>query len=127
MASALPAFNEFDVNGEPGTLAQKWKKWLTRFTNLMVAMSVTDKTRQRALLLHYVGEATNEIFETLPDTEGAADEDPFKKAHEALTRYFTPKKNREYEIYVFRQAKQEPNESITSYYTRLQQLAATCE
>ena len=37
---------------------------------------MTDKARQRALLLHYVGEATNEIFETLPDTEATEDQDP---------------------------------------------------
>ena len=44
-----------------------------------------------------------------------------------MTKYFTPKRNREYEIYVFRQAKQESNEGITGYHTRLRQLAATCE
>ena len=126
VAAALPVFNEFDVNSEPGTLAQRWKKWLTRFCNLMVAMDITDKARQRALLVH-VGEATNEIFETLSDTEATRDQDPFKKAHEALTKYFTPKRNREYEIYVFRQAKQESNEGIICYHTRLRQLASTCE
>ena len=90
-------------------------------------MNVTDKTRQRALLLHYAGEATNEIFDTLPNTTAGEDDDPFEKAVEALTNYFTPKQNREYEIYVFRQAKQENNENLSAFHTRLRQLAVTCE
>ena len=113
MATALPAFPEFDVS-ETSTQATRWKKWLSRFWNLMVAVNVTNKLRQRALLLHYAGEATNEIFDTLPDTVAGEGGDPFEKAVQALTNYFTPKQNREYEIYVFLQAKQESNESISS-------------
>ena len=69
----------------------------------------------------------NEIFDTLPDTTAGEDDDPLDKAIQALTNYFTPKQNREYEIYVFRQAKQESNESISAFHTRLRQLAVTCE
>ena len=126
MATALPAFPEFDVS-ETSTQATRWKKWLSRFRNLLVAMNVKDKPRQQALLLHYAGEATNEIFDTLPDTAAGEGDDPLEKAVQALTNYFTPKQNREYEIYVFRQAKQESNESISAFHTRLRQLAATCE
>ena len=43
------------------------------------------------------------------------------------TNYFTPKQNREHEIYVFRQAKRESNESLSAFHTRLRQLAVTCE
>ena len=69
----------------------------------------------------------NEIFGTLPNTDAGEDEDPFEKAVTALTNYFTPKKNREYEVYVFCKAKQESNESISAFHTRLRQLAMTCE
>ena len=126
MATALPAFPEFDVS-ETSTQATRWKKWLSRFRNLLVAMNVTNKPRQRALLLHYAGEATNEIFDTLPNTTAGEGDDPLEKAVQALTNYFTPKQNREYEIYVFRQAKQEGNETISAFHTRLRQLAVTCE
>ncbi|KAK2557480.1 hypothetical protein P5673_020220 [Acropora cervicornis] len=123
MANALPAFPEFDVS-ETSTQAARWQKWLFRFENLLVAMDVTNKKRQRALLLHHAGEATNEIFDTLPNTTAGEGEDPFDKAVQALTNYFTPRQNREYEIYVFRQ---ENNESISAFHTRLRQLAITCE
>ena len=126
MAAALPTFLEFDVT-DTSTQAARWKKWLSRFCNLLVAMNVTDKKRKRALLLHYAGEATNEIFDALPDTTRDEGEDTLEKAVQALTNYFTPRQNREYEIYVFRQAKQESNESISALHTRLRQLAVTCE
>ena len=69
----------------------------------------------------------NEIFDTLPNTQATETEDPLEKAVLALTNYFTPKQNREYEIYIFRQAKQEADESITAFHTRLRQLSLTCE
>ena len=84
-------------------------------------MNVRNKPRQRALLLHYAGEATNEIFDTLPNTTVGEGDDPPEKAVQAS------KQNREYEIYVFRQAKQERNETISAFHTRLRQLAVTCE
>lgn len=37
------------------------------------------------------------------------------------------KKNTEYEIYKFRQAKQTSDETIDSFHTRLRQLAVNCE
>ena len=83
MATALPTFPEFDVN-ETSTQAARWKKWLSRFRNLLVAMNMTGKKRQRALLLHYDGEATNEIFDTLPNTTAGESKDPFAKAVQAL-------------------------------------------
>ena len=60
-------------------------------------------------------------------TDVGEDEDPFEKAVTALTNYFTPKTNREYEVYVFRKAKQESDESISEFHTRLRRLAMICE
>ena len=105
MATALPAFPEFDVS-ETSTQAVQWKKWLSRLQNLLATMNITDKTRQRALLLHYAGKATNEIFDMLPKTTAGEGKDPFNKAMQALTNYFTPRQNCEYEIYVSHQTKQ---------------------
>ena len=81
-----------------------------------------DKERRRYLLLHYAGEEVNEIFETLPNTGNDYD-----TAVTKLTEYFWPKKNTEFEVYKFRQAKQEAWETIDTYYTRLRQLSLTCE
>ena len=41
--------------------------------------------------------------------------------------YFEPKKNVEYEIYMFRQAKQQTGENMDAFHPRLQQLSKNCE
>ena len=126
MAANLPFFPTFTLDdaGPPGP---RWKKYISRFKNLIIALDVKDKARQRALLLHYAGEDVNDIFETLPETDAGEEEDPLEKAINALTTYFEPKKNIAFEEYQFRQTKQNIGEPIMTYHTRLQQLAKTCE
>ena len=42
MAAAVPlSFSEFYLS-EQEALAKRWKKWLSRFRNLLVAMAVID-------------------------------------------------------------------------------------
>ena len=120
MASALPTFPPFNIHET--ALDIHWRKWIKRLENLLVGMDVKDKKRQRALLLHYAGEDVNDIFETLTDTG-----DDYATAVTKLTDYFAPKKNTEYEIYKFRQAKQQPDEGIDAYLTRLRQLSINCD
>ena len=64
------------------------------------------------LCLH-IGVAVNKIFDVSPNTTAtAAEENPWEKAVKALIGYFTPQeKKREFEIYVFLQAKQESLEN----------------
>ena len=121
MASALPNVDPFNIHAD-GAIAQRWRKWIKRLENLLVAAAITDKKRQRALVLYYAGEEVCEIFETLVDTG-----DDFTTAKEKLTEYFDPKKNVEYEIYTFLQARQNPDESMNAFHSRLRQLSATCE
>ena len=120
MASSLPVFDSFDIHCD-GNTAIRWRKWISRLENLFVAMDIGDVKRKRALLLHYGGEDLYEIFETLPDTG-----EDFETLKEKLNRYFEPKKNKEYEIYRFRQARQNDDESIDEYHTRLRQLSRNC-
>ncbi|GAA6090226.1 uncharacterized protein K02A2.6-like [Tachysurus ichikawai] len=122
--AVLPHFPRFDIDSDQGSLAVKWKKWLSRFGTFLTAAGVTNKTRQRAMLLHYAGEQVQDIFDTIPEN---GDSDDYDKAAQVLTEYFSPSRNTEYEVYVFRQAKQKPGETIDAFHTRLRQLATTCE
>ena len=81
-----------------------------------------DDAQKRAFLLYQAGEATQEIFDTLEETG-----DDYKTAIEKLDEYFTPKKNVDYEIFQFRQAKQNNGETTDQFATRLRKLAAHCE
>ena len=87
-------------------------------------MDIDDPTRKRALLLHYIGPSAFDVFETLSDT---GDDKDYKTAMERLTEHFTPQGNVEYEIYLFRQARQQPQETLDQFVTRLRQLASSCE
>ena len=100
---------------------------MSRFENLLLAMNITNAIRKKAMLLHYVGEEVNEIFDTLDVPEATEEEDVFRKAEKALREYFTPQKNLEFEVYKFRQAKQLPGENISAYHTKLKQLAKSCD
>ena len=111
--ASLPQFPPFNVHAE-GSTSTRWKKWKDRLDNLLVAMNITNANRKKALLLHYAGEEVHDMFSTLtlPPPVGEGDLDLYKQASDALNDYFIPKRNKEYDIYKFRQSKQEPGESI---------------
>ena len=90
----------------------------------LAAHEVKDLTRKRALLLYSTGEEVADIFQTLPDQ---GEEKEYDQAVNALNAYFQPKVNKTYEIYMFRNATQNPGELLDSYCTRLRCLAQTCE
>ena len=121
-ATNLPSFPAFQPHIEPSTAGVRWRKYVNRLENLFVAFKVTDNKQQRALLLHYAGPEVMDIFETLSETGST-----YESGKDALTTYFEPHKNIEYERFVFREAKQLHNETVTDYATHLQQLAKTCE
>ena len=123
--AALPTFPAFDL--QVGDLSREWRNYVARFENMLLAMNITNATRKKAMLLHYVGEEVNELFETLEVQEADETEGVFIKAEKALKNYFTRQKNLEYEVYKFRQAKQIPGENISAYFTRLKQLSKYCE
>ena len=125
---SLPQFPAFSLSEGNLNLGPRWAKWLSLFNRLMVAMEIADPPRKQALLLHYAGPEIDEIYDTLPIEAAAAGSpiDTYESTANALTRYFTPKTNAAFEIYNFRQAKQEATETIDAFVTRLRKLAKTC-
>ena len=83
-------------------------------------MNMSDDSRTRALLLHYVGKDVNDIFETLQDH---GHENDFKKACDTLTKYFTLKRNISFEIFKFRNMKPGKGETIDEFHALLQIVA----
>ncbi len=115
----------FDPDVDIGqNIAPRWKIWIEDFQTYLVANGITDKKRQRALLLYQAGPRVREIFRQLPDT---GEDDDIDTAIEKLNSYFEPQKHRLYEVYKFRQTRQEVNESIDQYYTRLRSMGKRCE
>nr|XP_006823364.1 PREDICTED: uncharacterized protein LOC102803828 [Saccoglossus kowalevskii] len=119
---SLPSLPMFPVHSDPTTTSTRWKKYLNRVENAFVAFNITDDKRQRTLLLHWAGEEVDDVFDTLSETGS-----DFKTAKTKLTEYFSPKRNIEYERFVFRDTMQNSGESIDAFHTRLQRLANTCD
>lgn len=102
----LPQFPECVVHAQ-GTTATRWNKWKDRLENLLVALNISDKNRERQLF--YTTQVrkytTHDIFTTL--TQAQDEKDPYKLAVDALNAYVVPTRNKEYDIYKFRKSKQE--------------------
>ena len=126
MAGALPEFPRFDTSPDAGDVSLRWKRWISRFKNLMVGMAITDNDRKHALFLHYAGEEVNNIYDTLPDTAPGDNENIMDKSVTALTAHFSPEENTELEVMRFRKLKQEPGEGLVDFFTRLKKPAILC-
>ncbi|CAN8007223.1 unnamed protein product [Ixodes pacificus] len=117
--SLLPPFPAFIVHADHSTVGTRYRKWVTRFRNFLVACNITAPGRSKAMLLHYAGDDVNDIFESLCDTTvaaapstssspstttastPAAAANKFKRAIEALTLHFQPRCNVEHERFLF--------------------------
>lgn len=123
MAEALPHYESFLIHAD-GNVSIRWEKWARRLDNLFVAANITSNKRKRALLLHYGGSDLYDIYETLPDTGGVED---YTALVTAISTYFKPKKNIEYEVFEFRRSRQKDSETIDDFHVRLRQMSKNCE
>lgn len=66
MATAinLPTFPEFELQPRD-TAPTRFEKYVKRLNNMFTAMGITHASRKKAMLLHYVGEETCDVFEIL--------------------------------------------------------------
>ena len=122
----LPNFPEFELHPRE-TAPMRFDKYIKRINNMFEAMNITKDSQEKAMLLHYVGEETCDIFETLSVPEPNEGEDAFRVCVKALAEYFEPQKCVDHHVYVFRQQTQKAGENVNEFYTRLQLLARKCE
>ncbi len=121
----------FEISGDVSSQGQRWKRWLKRFENYVVAVNIMDNKSKKAMLRHYAGEQVHEVFltleagqlasaSTLPKAEQSTLMlDEYALAIQLLDSYFRHLKNIDYKAYVFRQAKQTPGETLARFCTRL--------
>ena len=113
------------VRGGPSSIS----KYVQRLENLFTAMNITPNSQKRALNYLYIcwGRGVWHLRFNSCWAKGGWNWlglglvwVPYDKSKTALNDYFNPKKNTEYEIYQFRQAKQNVGESLDAYHhTRL--------
>ena len=125
MARALPSFEKFQLNGDSATnLGPRWIHYVKKLENLFVAMNIESKKRKKALLLHYAGDEVFEIHATLDNT---GNENDYAASKTALENYFKPQLNTEFQVFEYRQMKQNQSETIDEFATRLRQKAVYCD
>jgi hypothetical protein len=127
MAFSLPNFQKFDPSPDAGDVVVRWNKWINRFRNMLAALAIDNDEQRKALFLHYIGEETYDIYETLTLPIAGEGEMQTDVAIRALTVHFSPRRNREFEVYKFRQLKQDKGEEVIAFVTRLRHMATTCE
>ena len=104
---------EFNPDAEVGaSVTTRWTTWLSDLEMFLLASGITDTKRQRALLLYTAGPRVREV----PNNR---DDDNFNMANEKLTEYFQPQNTRRFEVYRSRQTKQNQEESLDQFHTRL--------
>ena len=140
--SGLLAPGAFDIYSNPNNLAERWTEWIKRLTTFVLAKGITDASRAEALLLHCAGIDVHNLYDTIDPiktgvraprelraaagSQAAVNENVYQVAVRVLTAHFTPNTNRKFEIFKFRQLKQQPSESVTAFCHRLRQNAAHC-
>jgi len=116
-AQQLPPYAEFSLIDE-STIATRWSDWLDGFQAMLRAMKITDDADRRAMLLYYVGNDVRKLFKKL---DGTGDDNNYRNAHEALTKYFAPTMNRVYLMNSLQNVKQQPRETVDSFYMRVRE------
>ena len=125
MGLQIPSIPPFNLHGDQNSVSQRRTKWKKQRQYFILASEVNDDALENALLLHMVGQETQDIYDTLnmEEREGTL----YKTLLEGLDQHFCIKKNIPFERLIFRTAKQLEKESVEQYITQLQQLAQYCE
>ena len=112
----------------PGKPVVDWDTWEGKFKNYLLAISgdTFSPARQRAVLLHCVGDEAYRLYGTLPPGVKAGSETDFDLALRQLREFYTPRTNVIVERFAFRQRGQLDNESTANFVSALRGLAKTC-
>lgn len=107
---------------------------------MLQAINMEDDDVKYKMLMHYMGDKAQEVYEGLPDPPECENRGPlattdryiphrtrYEAAVEKLTEHFAPKQNKTYERHMFRLMKQEEGEMIATFAIRLDIQAARCD
>lgn len=117
----FPTMEPFVVEGAPSAQAPKRREWVERVQLFFEATQVEDE-QKRAMILHLGGRDVYQIAKSVTEAT--------PKTHvtliAALNAHFEPMANTDYGRFIFRQARQQTDESLDLFYARLKELANTC-
>ncbi|XP_055916267.1 uncharacterized protein LOC129949066 [Eupeodes corollae] len=126
VSATTPVSSVSPLNLKSTNLPAAWRHWLSLFKIYLRASSLEEQpdSRKVALLLHYMGPDSLDIFNSF-------NEDLDKITYDVLVKklddYFLPKVNIIMERYSFFSRRQGPDESIDEFVTSLKNLSLTCD
>ena len=113
-------YENFDCTSE--NAGARWIEWIEDFEIFLSACNITNKARRRAALLHCGGKELRRTYNTMKD-----ENDEYDDIRGKLTKHFEPQRNKRFERLKFRQAKQEADETVDAFVSRLKHLSLYCE
>ena len=124
ISAIMDAFKQSEPLSFTGNVDRNWKSFIQRFELYLTAINADKKgvTQKIALLLMCAGAQAIDVYNTLDIDENDKDEDIKTK----LEGFCAPKKNENYERFVFRNTKQEEGEQSDSFLTKLKLRSKSC-
>lgn len=124
-ANSIPAPEGMRMSGD---ISKNWDNFRAEFEDYELATGLIEKPKEvrAAALRRLLGNECRHIYSHNIVLSEEQTKDP-KAILDALGDYFKPAKNVIYERYLFGCCKQEVDEPIDSFLTRLRERASTCE
>ncbi|CAM1303802.1 Uncharacterised protein r2_g1367 [Pycnogonum litorale] len=117
----------FEVNPKH-TAGARWDRYVRRFDIFLESENVKDDARRKAKLLYLAGEDIYDVYynqvQSLTVPPGMSEYDFIKNQ---ISSYFTPRRNIEFEIFEFRNLKQDALTKIDEFYTNLLRMTRYCD
>ena len=121
MATSLPIlqFRPFIMeDGEKLNLGVRWKKFLTKFENFLIAMSITKDKRN---VLHFGGDYVRDFIDNAaPKVEG------YDATVEYLNEHLNPNGNDTFNIYRFQKTIPDSKETVQQFCNGFRSIANRC-
>ena len=111
-----------DEGSHSNNIYQLCLVWVEELGIYLLAGGVSYAPLKKVVLLYLSGREIRDIYKNLKQ-----DDDACETICQKLTNYFRPHKNLTYECFRFKQALQNMGKCVTSYITRLKNLALHCE
>lgn len=123
----IPIPAPFDVKSS----AAEWLRWKRSVDLYICAKNIRDDQRKKAILLTLGGIKLQDVFFACTERESKPnkpeDQSWYDYTVELLDAFFTPQRNATYERHVFRQIRQQSDETVERYVNRLRCQAIKCE
>ncbi|CAI6367348.1 unnamed protein product [Macrosiphum euphorbiae] len=104
-----------------------WEKWKRSIMIFILSQNITKDTQKQAIILHRGGQELQDIFFGIPEHGNPPDGTTvFQHTINLLDQHFIPKVNPVFERHVFRKIRQEVNESVGQFISKLRQQVAKC-